>query len=105
MTPDTAPAWELMTPTEHAFAYALFAILGFIFLFCLYKIIFCPTEQDKKELKEHMEKRERKRIYNSRYNYWFNKSYDHINGMFKYGERDAYARRHAQEDLEKYNYI
>ena len=52
-----------------------------------------------------MEKRERKRIYNSRYNYWFNKSYDHINGMFKYGERDAYARRHAQEDLEKYNYI
>ena len=45
-----------------------------------------------------------KKIYNSRYNYWFNKSYDHINGMFKYGERDAYARKNAQEDLRKYNY-
>ena len=46
-----------------------------------------------------------KQAYKSRYNYWFNKSYDHIDGMFKYGERDAYARKHAQEDLDKYKYI
>lgn len=99
MTPDTVSAWELMTPTEHAIAYALFALLGLIFLFCLYNIIFHPTEHDKEELKEHMKKRELKKRYKRSYNYWFNKSYDHIDGMFKYGERDAYARRHASKDI------
>lgn len=99
MTPDTVSAWELMTPTEHAFYYAIFATLAIIILFCLYKIIFCPTEQDKEELKEQIKKRELKKRYKRSYNYWFNKSYDHIDGMFKYGERDAYARHHAQQDI------
>lgn len=101
MTPDTAPAWKLMTPTEHAFAYALFALLGIIFLFCLYKIIFCPTEHDKEELKEHMKKRELKKRYKRSYNYWYNKSYGVIDGCAAQaaGKRDAYARHHASKDI------
>lgn len=56
-------------------------------------------------MQECLRKKKIKDTYKSRYYYWFNKSYDHIDGMFKYGERDAYARKHAQEDLDKYKFI
>lgn len=96
-----------MTPTEHAIAYAIFALLGIIFLFCLYKIIFCPTEQDKRQLQDYQRKRILKKAYKYRYLYWYKKSHEVINGCAAQAasKRDAYARRHAQEDLEKYNYI
>lgn len=53
---------------------------------------------------DKMKAYKQKQIYKRLYNYWFNKSYDHIDGMFKYGERDEYARRHALKDLDKYNF-
>lgn len=98
MTPNTASAWELMTPTEHALYYAIFAILGIIVLFCLYKIIFCPTEQDKQQLQNYKRKWILKKAYKRRYLYWYKKSHEVINGCAAQAanKRDAYARKHAQ---------
>ena len=47
-----------------------------------------------------------KKIYQKRYDYWYDKSYDVIDGyaIQSASKRDAYARRHALQDLKKYHW-
>lgn len=59
MTPNTVSAWELMSPTEHAVAYTLFAALGIIFLFALYKIATDPKENQRVRERMQQEKHNR----------------------------------------------
>lgn len=58
------------------------------------------------EKKERARKAHNRRVYKARYDYWYDKSYDVIDGcaMQSASKRDAYARRHALQDLKKYHW-
>lgn len=60
-------------------------------------------EQEKKERARQAHKR---RVYKSRYDYWYDKSYDVIDGyaIQSASKRHAYAHRHAIQDLKKYRW-
>lgn len=60
----------------------------------------------KEEAKEQERKAHNRRVYKSRYNYWYDKSYDVIDGCAAQSarKRDAYARRHALQDIKKYHW-
>lgn len=91
----------------------LITVLGIAFCFVL--VFYAIANQDPpfsqrinhdRAEAQKAEARWRKKVYKSRYLYWYNKSHEVIDGCAAQSasKRDAYARKHAQEDLVKYNY-
>lgn len=70
-------------------------------IYAVTRMFIDPDYRDRME-KEAYRQKSRHRHKSSSYDHWYNKSYDHIHGMFKHRKRDAYARRQADKELRKY---
>ena len=78
-------------------------LIALFILYIIYATIRMAIDPEYRDKVEQETNRQKSRRHSSnRYHYWYNKSHDHIHGMFKYSKRDTYARRQADKELRKY---
>lgn len=71
-------------------------------LYIIYSVTRMFIDPDYRDRMEKQAYRYRNRRRSSSYDHWYKESHNHIHGMFKYRQRDAYARRQADKELRKY---